>query len=264
MAISQDQHTPDQTSRRQQTVHQRRPDRRHHCACPRGAHPLQHHSLHPLLEPVACAALSPSTMSSPYPTQPDSQSGIFPCRAFRQDDSRHGAALRRRSSGQALRTHLRHPARPASCVASSRTSSTSSGPSSSASSSATPSASPRIFQPGVATYELWLKLGIVLVGARFLMQDLLHIGGLSLVLVAIELVLSLSVMTLLGPHLQAAAQAHQPALRSAAASAASPPSWPRREPSTPAKKTPPPPSPPSSPSAPSRSSPSPPSATRCT
>jgi len=56
----------------------------------------------------------------------------------------------------------------------------------------------RIFRPGVATYELWLKLGIVLVGARFLLQDVLHIGGLSLVLVAVELILSLSVMTLLG------------------------------------------------------------------
>lgn len=56
----------------------------------------------------------------------------------------------------------------------------------------------RYFHPGVATYELWLKLGIVLVGARFLLQDVLHIGGLSLVLVAVELVLSLSVMTMLG------------------------------------------------------------------
>jgi uncharacterized integral membrane protein (TIGR00698 family) len=55
-----------------------------------------------------------------------------------------------------------------------------------------------IFRPGVATYELWLKLGIVLVGSRFLLQDVLHIGGLSLLLVAVELVLSLSVMTLLG------------------------------------------------------------------
>ena len=57
---------------------------------------------------------------------------------------------------------------------------------------------PRICQPGVATYELWLKLGIVLVGARFLLQDVAHLGGMSLVLVSIELVLSLSVMTLLG------------------------------------------------------------------
>jgi uncharacterized integral membrane protein (TIGR00698 family) len=55
-----------------------------------------------------------------------------------------------------------------------------------------------IFRPGVATYELWLKLGIVFVGARFVLQDILHIGGLSLGLVAVELILSLSVMTLLG------------------------------------------------------------------
>lgn len=55
-----------------------------------------------------------------------------------------------------------------------------------------------LFRPGVATYELWLKLGIVLVGARFLLADVLHIGGLSLALVAVELILSLSVMTLLG------------------------------------------------------------------
>ena len=55
-----------------------------------------------------------------------------------------------------------------------------------------------IFRPGVATYELWLKLGIVLVGAKFLLQDVLHIGGLSLGLVAVELILSISVMTLLG------------------------------------------------------------------
>ena len=55
-----------------------------------------------------------------------------------------------------------------------------------------------IFRAGVATYELWLKLGIVLVGARFVLQDILHIGGLSLALVAVELILSLSVMHLLG------------------------------------------------------------------
>ena len=57
---------------------------------------------------------------------------------------------------------------------------------------------PPLFRPGLATYELWLKLGIVLVGAKFVLGDLLHLGGLSLILVAIELVLSLSVMTLLG------------------------------------------------------------------
>ena len=57
---------------------------------------------------------------------------------------------------------------------------------------------PALFRPGIATYELWLKLGIVLVGAKFLFGDMLHLGGLSLALVFVELILSLSVMTLLG------------------------------------------------------------------
>jgi uncharacterized integral membrane protein (TIGR00698 family) len=57
---------------------------------------------------------------------------------------------------------------------------------------------PAIFRPGIATYELWLKLGIVLVGAKFLFADVLHLGGMTLVLVFIELALSLTVMTLLG------------------------------------------------------------------
>lgn len=57
---------------------------------------------------------------------------------------------------------------------------------------------PRIFRTGVATYEFWLKLGIVLLGAQFLIGDLLHLGGIALVLVAIEIVFSLAFMTLLG------------------------------------------------------------------
>ena len=57
---------------------------------------------------------------------------------------------------------------------------------------------PSLFRPGIATYELWLKLGIVLVAAKFVLGDLLRIGGMSLLLVFIELILSLSVMTLLG------------------------------------------------------------------
>jgi uncharacterized integral membrane protein (TIGR00698 family) len=57
---------------------------------------------------------------------------------------------------------------------------------------------PQFLRPGIATYELWLKLGIVLIGARFLLGDMVHIGGLALLLVVIELALSLTVMTLLG------------------------------------------------------------------
>src|SRR5207237_2412922 len=32
---------------------------------------------------------------------------------------------------------------------------------------------PRIFNPGIATYEVWLKAGIVLLGARLLLGDVL-------------------------------------------------------------------------------------------
>jgi uncharacterized integral membrane protein (TIGR00698 family) len=57
---------------------------------------------------------------------------------------------------------------------------------------------PRIFQAGVATYEFWLKAGIVLLGSRFLLGDILHLGGISLLLVAFSITLSLVFMHLLG------------------------------------------------------------------
>src|ERR1700755_2633601 len=49
---------------------------------------------------------------------------------------------------------------------------------------------PKIFRSGVATYEFWLKLGIVLLGARFLMGDILKLGGLALALVFFEIILA--------------------------------------------------------------------------
>src|SRR3989441_7703719 len=45
---------------------------------------------------------------------------------------------------------------------------------------------PRVFKPGIATYEVWLKSGIVLLGARFLLGDVLKLGGISLALVGID------------------------------------------------------------------------------
>jgi uncharacterized integral membrane protein (TIGR00698 family) len=57
---------------------------------------------------------------------------------------------------------------------------------------------PALFRRGVATYEFWLKAGIVLLGARFLLGDVRRLGGISLVLIAIELVLALTFMTYLG------------------------------------------------------------------
>ncbi|HWC15543.1 MAG TPA: putative sulfate exporter family transporter, partial [Terriglobales bacterium] len=38
---------------------------------------------------------------------------------------------------------------------------------------------PRIFRAGIATYDFWLKTGIVLLGARFLIGDLAVMGGVS-------------------------------------------------------------------------------------
>ena len=57
---------------------------------------------------------------------------------------------------------------------------------------------PRVFKAGIATYDFWLKTGIVLLGARFLIGDVAVLGSVSLVLVLIELVLAISFMTWLG------------------------------------------------------------------
>ena len=54
---------------------------------------------------------------------------------------------------------------------------------------------PAAFKPGLATYEFWLKTGIVLLGSRFLLGDVLKLGGISLVLVAMEIAFSLLFMT---------------------------------------------------------------------
>jgi uncharacterized integral membrane protein (TIGR00698 family) len=55
-----------------------------------------------------------------------------------------------------------------------------------------------IFRAGVATYEFWLKAGIVLLGSRFLLGDVYKLGGVTFGLVAIEIIGSLAFMTFLG------------------------------------------------------------------
>ncbi|KAA2266087.1 putative sulfate exporter family transporter [Solihabitans fulvus] len=57
---------------------------------------------------------------------------------------------------------------------------------------------PRIFRAGVNSYEFWLKIGIVLLGARFLLGDLTKLGGVSLVLVFIDIAVATSIVLLLG------------------------------------------------------------------
>jgi uncharacterized integral membrane protein (TIGR00698 family) len=57
---------------------------------------------------------------------------------------------------------------------------------------------PRVFRAGVATYEFWLKAGIILLGARFILGDVLKLGGISLGLVFVAVAFSLTFMTWLG------------------------------------------------------------------
>jgi uncharacterized integral membrane protein (TIGR00698 family) len=56
----------------------------------------------------------------------------------------------------------------------------------------------RVFQPGIDTYEFFLKVGIALLGSRFLLADVLKMGGLSLGLVVFEFAVSGVLMVALG------------------------------------------------------------------
>src|SRR4051812_22630100 len=51
---------------------------------------------------------------------------------------------------------------------------------------------PAIFRAGVATYEFWLKAGIVLLGSRFLLGDVLKLGGFSLLLLRAVITVAVS------------------------------------------------------------------------
>jgi len=57
---------------------------------------------------------------------------------------------------------------------------------------------PSICEAGVDTYEFWLKSGIVLLGVRFLLGDVVRLGAVSLICVVLELAVSIAVMTALG------------------------------------------------------------------
>lgn len=57
---------------------------------------------------------------------------------------------------------------------------------------------PALFRPGVGTYEFWLKTGIVLLGARFVLGDLAKLGGFSLGLILIDMAVATTVILLVG------------------------------------------------------------------
>ena len=65
-----------------------------------------------------------------------------------------------------------------------------------------------IFAAGIDTYELFLKIGIALLGVRFVFGDILKLGGLSLVLIALEFAIAGRAHGVAGKALRARAQAH--------------------------------------------------------
>jgi uncharacterized integral membrane protein (TIGR00698 family) len=48
----------------------------------------------------------------------------------------------------------------------------------------------RVFRPGVQTYEFWLKIGIVALGVRFVLGDVVKLGGISLVQIVVDMVVA--------------------------------------------------------------------------
>jgi len=57
---------------------------------------------------------------------------------------------------------------------------------------------PAVFRAGVDTYEFWLKIGIVFQGVRFVLGDIMKLGTMSVLFVAVELAVSIAFMTWLG------------------------------------------------------------------
>ncbi|MGA2762193.1 MAG: putative sulfate exporter family transporter [Spirochaetia bacterium] len=55
---------------------------------------------------------------------------------------------------------------------------------------------PRIFARGVNSYEFFLKVGIVLMGARFLITDVARLGGIGLAIVVVEILFSIVFVSL--------------------------------------------------------------------
>jgi uncharacterized integral membrane protein (TIGR00698 family) len=54
----------------------------------------------------------------------------------------------------------------------------------------------RIFQPGVATYDFWLKIGIVALGSRFVLGDIAKLGATSLVQILIDMAVAGTIIIL--------------------------------------------------------------------
>lgn len=60
---------------------------------------------------------------------------------------------------------------------------------------------PGFLWPGLKTYKFWLYLGIVFLGARLVLQNMFKLGGVGLLMIAVEIALSLGIVFLLAPRL---------------------------------------------------------------
>jgi uncharacterized integral membrane protein (TIGR00698 family) len=55
---------------------------------------------------------------------------------------------------------------------------------------------PKWLAPGINSYEFFLKVGIVIMGARFLVTDVARLGGIGLAMVVVEILFSIAFVTL--------------------------------------------------------------------
>lgn len=56
---------------------------------------------------------------------------------------------------------------------------------------------PKYLEYGIDTYELWLKIGIVFLGARLVLGNILSLGSIGLLMVFVEILVSISVILFL-------------------------------------------------------------------
>lgn len=57
---------------------------------------------------------------------------------------------------------------------------------------------PKVFAPGIASYELWMKTGVALVGARLVLYEVFAVGASGIVLVIIEIAVAILTAAYLG------------------------------------------------------------------
>ncbi|GAB2564063.1 YeiH family protein [Nocardia heshunensis] len=58
-----------------------------------------------------------------------------------------------------------------------------------------------IFKPGIGTYEFWLKIGIIALGARFVLGDVAKLGGTSFLQILVDMTVSGAIILLVARYL---------------------------------------------------------------